>query len=81
MGWIKTTTENVPEYKEILGFDESWIDPDYNPDGIRICMVVDDLAGQRYQCESAKWDDDLDCYQNAISDLPSHWCEIPKFNG
>lgn len=58
---------------EVLGFHPSWIDEDYNPDGIRVCFR-DDLD---WYC--ARWNNSHDYYVTDESDLamPEKWMYKP----
>lgn len=70
--WVKVEDIDTDTGKEYLGKNEKWIHPDFNPHGIRIC-VVDPLG-----CVSAEWDNNQDCYDSiSEEEYPTHVLEIP----
>ena len=64
--WYKYS-DVKPEYgKEVIAYHHLWVDEDFNPDGIRIGLVQDNLASDsdtnKYDFVSAHWWDKQDCY-------------------
>ncbi len=78
--WI-LVSERIPEYEEVLGYNEKWIDEDFNPDGIRICFPDGDG-----NWTSAKWNNEQDHYhthaewkcEQGKDFNPTHWRPKPK---
>lgn len=83
------TEQNPPYGLEVIGYHKSWIHPDFNADGIRICFRNDDD-----EWISAVWIDEQDYYSSfdttdgnekdpntiyaAENTKPSHFFKIPK---
>ena len=66
-----------PREIEVIGFNKSWIDPDFNPLGQRSCTYFD--GGWI----SAKWNACHDCYISVEEDtnrdaIPTHWQPSPE---
>lgn len=74
MKWIITSKETPPPGTTILGYNEKWIDGDFNPEGIRECFMNDDNSWN-----SAYWDNDLDTWCNDMETMPTHWMQRPLY--
>lgn len=67
---------------EVIGYNEKWIDEDFNPFGTRVCYIDD--YGDWW---SAKWDNDQDTWhthtkfwcENGKDFSPTHWKYKPNF--
>ena len=69
--WKQVASGNVPEGVELIGFDHSWINEDFNPDGLRACFLNDGVW------ISAFWNDYQDTYQNS-NDEPFLYRPMPS---
>ena len=90
--WYDTSIQLPTEGQEVIGYNEKWIHPDFNPEGTRVCfMTIDNFNGLKdYNWTSAKWDNDQDswhthakwcCDDNGGTDFePTHWTPKPIFN-
>lgn len=89
IGIMKDVRTNPPqEGIEVICFNENWICKDFNPHGTRIGF----LNGEN-DWITAYWSNYKDCYYTRLStkddinfsdfigvnQIPTHWCEIPKF--
>ena len=75
MEWRETDIRMPKEGTEVIGFNEKWIDEDFNPKGQRVCFQN---HGVGWTC--AKWVDSGDTYVtlNEIDGddaVPTHWHE------
>lgn len=84
-----TADTRPPNGHEVIGYHPTWIHPDFNPEGTRICFINDEN-----EWHSAGWVDYQDTYvslytadgnekePNTIYELentaPSHYFKIPK---
>ncbi len=59
----------------VLIYDPAWIDPDFNPKGIREGFRNEDNTGPIW---SAKWNDCGDCWETMIDDGGTHWKAQPQ---
>lgn len=64
---------DIPTNIPLLGYNKEWIDPDFNPKGIRECFI-----GGEGTWISAKWHDYQDTYINGEKTLPTHYMLIPE---
>lgn len=87
-------TKTLPQTGiEVIGYNEKWIDEDFNPDGTRLCFLQDEEDNTWF---SACWCNTQDHWQTLISgednkvyhpyndnnsDAPTHWTEKPKIYG
>ena len=62
----------IPCNEPLLGYSAEWVDPDFNPGGIRECFI-----GGEGTWVSAKWFDYQDTYINGLS-APTHWMLLPE---
>lgn len=89
--WYKVS-EKTPEMGvEIIGYNQDWVDEDFNPNGTRVCFY-DDTGWY-----SAKWSNDQDSYSTVgcmrsgcsedncefsnsckSKNGPTHWIPMPK---
>lgn len=89
--WYKVS-EKMPEMGvEIIGYNQDWVDEDFNPNGTRVCFY-DDTGWY-----SAKWSNDQDSYSTVgcmrsecsedncefsnsckSKNGPTHWIPMPK---
>ena len=79
MEWLHAENPPSEDICDVIGFNESWIDEDFNPHGIRICTHFD--GG--WTC--AKWNAIHDCYISMNSDddpdaIPEKWCHAPVYS-
>src|SRR6185503_14849050 len=66
--WVKVENDLPPTCTIVDGFNEIWIDEDFNPEGIRECF----LADEGYWT-SAEWNNDQDCWDADNKFAPTHW--------
>lgn len=73
-GWIKIEKDSdLPEQGiRVLGFSEQWIDEDFNLEGIRECHVCG-FNLENSDWNSAKWDNNGDCWDADWETKPTHW--------
>lgn len=57
----------------VLLFSKEWVDPDFNPEGIREGFCNEDDDGPIY---SAAWNPCHDCWETVITEDATHW--IPR---
>lgn len=89
--WQKVS-EKMPEMGvEVIGYNQGWVDEDFNPNGTRVCFY-DDTGWY-----SAKWNNDQDSYDTTgcarckcsegsyevcsscePKTKPTHWIPMPK---
>lgn len=76
--WIEIAEDEKslpPESTVVLGYNEKWIDEDFNPEGIRESFYND---GNWHSCI---WDNDHDTWNNDFFDKnipPTHWMQRPS---
>lgn len=78
--WKEVKSQTPEEGIPVSGFNELWIDEDFNPKGIRECFV-DDNGNWTY----SKYCYQHDCYHTRTIDNfgtegylpPTHWMELP----
>lgn len=90
--WQKVS-EKMPEMGvEVIGYNQDWVDEDFNPNGTRVCFY-DDTGWY-----SAKWNNDQDSYSTVgcarcecsedncefsssckLKADPTHWIPMPKW--
>jgi hypothetical protein len=74
--WHKVTeTEPSFEDMEVIGYNEKWIDEDFNLNGTRACFRCD--AGENGFI-SARWCDYQDSYVTDYESVPTHFTYIQK---
>ena len=72
MNWI-SVNGHVPELGyPVIGFNDTWIDEDFNPKGTRECVPADNKSGW----VTAKWNASDDYYMTTEDDVPTHYLEI-----
>lgn len=81
--WEDAVTNPPPPLTVVLGYNEKWIDEDFEPEGIRECFMSDDG-----EWNSAVWDNDQDNWHNEstwgdkghpwVGVAPTHWMQRPK---
>ena len=64
---------DIPCNEPLLGYSPEWVDPDFNPKGIRECFV-----GGEGIWISAKWCDYQDTYINDENSSPTHYMLFPN---
>ena len=77
--WI-SVKDNPPAIGiEIIGFNEKWIDEDFNPNGTRQC-VVDDMGWMiaRWNASDDYWVTDYTADDDCRSEPPTHWIPIKQ---
>lgn len=83
--WIKTNEDLPPFGTEVLGYHPTWIDDDFNPEGVRVCYLQEQLDEPDLWC-IAIWDNDMDNWCNYTQlekrydeqvAAPSHWMQKP----
>lgn len=64
-GWICVTdiAEIFLTESEVIGYNEKWIDEDYNPNGTRICFYSKDYK----YWTIAVWNNEQDCYSTRVT--------------
>jgi hypothetical protein len=73
MKWNKVS-DCLPDHGvPVLAFSSTWIDPDFNPRGIRECFI-----GGDGDLLSAWWDNDMDNWWCDDKSVPSHWLPFPE---
>lgn len=94
MNWKKVSEELPHEGVPVLGYSPDWVDPDFNPDGVRECWYGDDgwvsahwLADQDdYKAVGKEWFTCQSCIESGlgkdckVNSDPEYWMERPKFN-
>lgn len=84
--WSIVDNINLPEAGiEVLGFNEKWVDEDFNPDGVCLCFLGDDrmwtVAVWCDSCDewhtmySKRWTDNE---EQVVIEPPTHWKNKPK---
>lgn len=72
MTWESVADGDLPEMGvPVLGYHPSWIDEDFNKDGIRECF----RSGDGWI--SSIWVDYQDFFATSLTDAPSHWMPRP----
>ena len=82
--WHKFMEGSLPPADvDVIAYSKKWIHPYYNPEGIRIGFMEEDIfysaqwGGDDY---STHCSEDNDYYNhNGKDELPEYWIEIPKF--
>lgn len=75
--WKPVNNTDSPEQAHwFLGYSPEWVDDDFNPQGIRECISLD--VGETRFYLSAKWNNDLDCWDTEETTVPTFWMDIPK---
>ncbi len=81
--WRKTSERHPLNESEVMGFNEKWICPDFNPNGTRACFLTD------HGWYIARWNNDHDEWitdmtdtevvedQHLIAEPPTHWMPMP----
>lgn len=81
MEWIKVSDKSGPQLlentHEVLAYHPSWVDPDFNPSGIRAGFFQDDEDTDFVKFVSALWLDHQDTYING-DEFPTHYMPYPK---
>lgn len=67
-GWISVEKDLPPVSTFVDGYNEKWIDEDYNPEGIRQCFLEDSAVWI-----SSDWNNELDQWITDDKSTPSHW--------
>lgn len=80
--WFKTEEDKPEVGREVLGFNQEWVDPDFNPEGICMCFVDDDgdWTIAKWCNQHDEWHtrntnpekEDADQYEKPI-EAPTHW--------
>jgi hypothetical protein len=78
--WHSVLKDDMPEEGvDVIGYNEKWVDDDFNPKGIRMCILMDegDLIMDPLPGEwlSAKWCPGRDNFVGS-STAPTHWRKI-----
>ena len=63
--WHKYSEEKPPYGEEVIAYNPKWVDEDFNPKGIRIGFIEDNLSddGSKFDFVSAYWWNDQDTYE------------------
>lgn len=61
--------------EELIGFNELWIDPDFNPNGTRLAFQTD--GGDLGWC-SLRWNNSQESWCEDYLSAPTHYILIPK---
>jgi hypothetical protein len=78
--WISVDDKLPIDGCEVIGFNEKWIDEDFNPNGTRICGYNDGICwiivrwNPSQDCWMTDFTDDSDCQ----SEIPTHWMSIKQ---
>lgn len=74
--WTLCSSVLPPETVPVLGYNPDWVDGDFNPKGVRECV----LYGDGTQWMTARWCDAHDCWITTYDHeaIPTHWMEYPK---
>ena len=76
-GWTRVEDGKVesmpPDCTVVLGYNEKWVDEDFEPEGIRECFYSEAMG----EWNSAKWDNDQDHWWNDTETSPTHWMQRP----
>lgn len=78
--WIKTSDRSPRDFGfEVIGFNEKWIDEDFNPNGTRVC-VYGDMGWMiaRWDPSDDFWVTDYTEDEYCQSEPPTHWMFIPE---
>jgi len=77
-GWSNYGPKYPPLGIEVIAYNESWIDEDYNPKGIRAGFqnLSEDEDGEFI---SARWNNEQDYYMTIEDEKPTHWMPMPEF--
>lgn len=87
MNWIETKNELPPFGTEVLAYDKTYVDEDFNPEGIRTAYLQEDMPNDY----SAKWViamwnpmqdvwetvEEGDVIEGETIYAPSHWMQKP----
>ena len=73
MIWIKYSEQKPTHGVEVIAYNESWINEDLNPRGIRVGFRTD--AEEFVSAAFLKYES-LE-YESVFGD-PTYWCEIPE---
>lgn len=77
-GWIMVDEKDEftlpPVNTVVLGFNELWVDEDFEPAGIRETLLLD---GIEKGWQSAKWNGNHDCWFNDEETKPTQWMQRP----
>jgi hypothetical protein len=77
VGWKDIKTNPPEQGSWFLGYSKDWIDDDFNEEGVReCCAYFGEGKGLSYQ--SAKWNNDMECWDKDDGTKPTHWMSIPK---
>lgn len=69
--WIAINKTLPAENCEVLGYSPKWIDEDFNPEGIRICVYFGGVW------TSSVWNDEYETYESDDTE-PTFWRSIPQ---
>lgn len=73
--WVDIESDLPPTGTMVDGFNEIWINEDFNPEGIRECFLND----EKYWT-SAEWNNDQDTWDADSKFAPTHWKQrIPPY--
>ena len=74
--WVPCSDRLPTETVPVLGYNAEWVDGDFNPKGIRECV----LYGDGTQWMTARWCDTHDCWVTTYDHeaIPTHWMEYPE---
>ncbi len=61
---------------QVLGYNEEWIHPDFNPLGIRMCAYCKDWDDNQWR--SPMWIDSQDSYITDNLSSPTKWRPLPS---
>lgn len=70
--WQRIDHELPSVNRVVLGYSKNWIDPDFNPEGIRESFRDDDG-----NWISAEWNNDQDCWSTDDETKPEYWMARP----
>ena len=70
------TIDKIGDYPfDVIGFNQEWIDEDFNPNGTRICHQ-NELSESGWT--SLAWNNDQDGWFDRDEPAPTHFMYVPK---
>lgn len=75
MEWNKVSEKEMPFGKEVIAFNEKWIDEDFNLNGTRVGFMQDDGF------VSATWNNEQDCYDTCSEEGDDYYKGVSGIPG
>lgn len=86
--WKEILKEGIPEEGfEVIGYNKSWINEDYNPEGTCLCFINDDdwivlqwcgYCDEWHTKNTGDSDETLKLKNQYRIEAPTHWTYKPK---